>query len=154
MSISNVHPHDARVTELKLLVATILLGLGLIALILWLGMGQTAPSKIPGVSYLEVVQWNLQKINPFFIPLAITVAVGMSAIVTNSTFYERGLNVTGYSPGETCFIIIGTWIGASWAMSINPDGMMMYTRQELTTMTAGLGTFTFAIFAMMTRDLR
>lgn len=154
MGISSIHPHDAHMTELKYLGIIIFLCLCLIGIILFLGAGGQVHSGIPGVSTWEMFKWNIPKIALFAIPSAVTVAVGMSAMVTNSTFYEHWFSKSGYTPGETTFAVLGIWIGAAWAMSVNPDGQMMYTRQELTCIASGFGTLMFSAIAILTRPFR
>lgn len=161
--ISSVHPHDARTSELRLLAVTLVLGIALIYFILWLGVGQPTYSVIPGVSVWEVFMSRLPKIALFAIPSAVTVAIGLSAVVTNSTFYEGWFGRNGYTPGETAFTMLGIWIGAAWAMSFNPSDQwsmsaesvqLMYTRQEMTCFGSGLGAVISGLIAIFTRGLR
>ena len=147
MSISDVHPHDARMSELKFLVVIILCSLAMISVVLYLGMGQP---NLP----IEALLGLLGEVNPFAIPMAITVAVGMAAYVTNSTFYEQWFNVDGCTPGETAFIVIGTWMGATLALSINLGGRTMHTPQELVFALTGITTVLFGLLVAMTRNYR
>jgi hypothetical protein len=153
--ISSVHPHAARVTELKYLGVVMFLGLCLIGFILFLGTGARTHTGIPGFSAWELFQVKLPKIALFAIPSAVTVAVGLLAMVTKSSFVERGFNINGYSSGETTFIVLGIWIFAAWPMSHQyPSDLMVYTRQELTWFASSLGPVIFGLFATITRGLR
>lgn len=153
MTISATHPHDARMTELKLLGTLIFLGVCVISLILFFGTGGHTHSDIPGVSAWDLFRWNLPKIAPLAIPCAITVAVGVSAMFTNSSFYEAQFSATGYSPGETAFTVIGTWFGFGLAMVSYPK-WDMYTVQEQVCMLSGLMTVGFGAVAIISRRVR
>lgn len=153
MTISFTHPHAARMTELKLLGAFVFLGLCLIGIIMFLGTGGQVRSGIPGVSAWEVFLWNLPKIAPIAIPLAVTVVVWLGSLITNSYLFERRFNVTGCTSGETAFMVIGTWFGFGVAMVAYPK-WGMYSVQEVTCFCVGLMTAGFAGVAILSRGVR
>ena len=153
MSISDVHPHDARRSELWYLASVVFVGATLFFLILMANSGQPANPAALDSSFLQMLLWRLDNVGRFSIPCLITVVVGVAMIITNSSFFENMFSANGYTPGETAFALLGLWIGAAWGLSVNPEGLTLTTRQ-LTTFGACVGVISFSLIAVLTRGLR
>lgn len=128
----------------------------IVFLILWMGMGQPITSAIPGVSFLEVFRWGLNDVNLFAIPASLSVGVIALAMYFSS---PEGTNGFTHHKGsltfaETTFVLLGLWVCAALAMSINPGGELLMSRQAVTWMLSSFGGIIFLGFAILTRQLR
>lgn len=147
--ISSEHPHDTRVTATRLLGVMIFLGVLGIALTLWIGIGQPdLKTNIPGVSFWEKLGWRIHEIDVRAIPIAISIAVFLSAQVINHLMSWSKNGVTG---GELAFIVLGTWVGSTFALAAQNSS---YSAQSLTWFGSSLTTLIFALLAALSRNIR
>lgn len=124
--------------------------------ILWIGMGQPSSSVVPGISFVEVFRQGLNSVNLFAIPASLSVG-----IIALAMYFSSLEDVDGFSRhkgsltfAETTFILLGLWVGASLAMSINPGGELLVPRHAMTWMFSSFGGIGFLLLAITTRQLR